>query len=119
MLNVRKLVEVRRLKRFMDNMINNNVDNYIEYSHDIYKILPALKSHLHGKFEIYLFISGKVNFFVEKNVYNLKYGDLIIVNSDEIHKASFLENDIYERIVITFDPHVIKLLNLNCLNLFL
>jgi len=111
---LRKFEEV---KRFMDNMISNSVDNYIEYSHHIYKILPVIKSHLQDKFEIYLFISGKVNFFVEKNVYNLRYGDLIIVNSNEIHKASFLANDIYERIVITFDPHVIKLLNFNCLDL--
>ena len=76
--------------------------------------------HLHEKFEIYFFISGNLNYFIEKKVYKLKYGDLFIINSSEIHKPYFLSKGEYERIVIHFDPAVARLINspqfdlLNC-----
>ena len=84
--------------------------------------------HLHDRFEIYFFISGDLNYLVESKVYPLKYGDLLIMNSHEIHKPSFqpdapagrqLEKP-YERIVIHFDPQLPRLFNpsesdlLNC-----
>lgn len=73
--------------------------------------------HLHNGFEIYFFISGSVNYFVEKKVYPLKYGDLLIMNNNEIHKPSFLDNSVYERIVIHFDPSIPQLFNTNTYSL--
>lgn len=78
--------------------------------------------HLHNRLEIYFFISGNVNYFVEKKVYPLKHGDLLIMNSHEIHKASFQPGPPYERIVIHFEPSIIKVLcssDFDLLNCFL
>jgi len=62
--------------------------------------------HLHEFFEIYFFISGKVNYLIEKQIYQLKFGDLIIMNNHEIHKPSLFPGEPYERIVIEFDPAI-------------
>lgn len=81
--------------------------------------------HLHDRFEIYFVLSGPVNYFIEKNVYPLKYGDLLIMNCDEIHKPSLMHRttkegstgSTYERIVIHFDPTIPKLFNSSSYNL--
>lgn len=62
--------------------------------------------HLHERFEIFFFISGNVNYFIEKKVYQLKYGDLFVINNREIHKPSILSNEAYERITVHFDPAI-------------
>lgn len=69
---------------------------------------PNVDFHLHEGFEIYFLISGDINYFVEKTVYSVKYGDLIITNNHEIHKPNFLSNKNYERITLIFDPAYIK-----------
>jgi AraC-like DNA-binding protein len=65
--------------------------------------------HLHDWFEIYFFIRGDMNYLVEKCVYPMKYGDVVVVNGDEVHMASFLSDAPYERIVVHFDPAVARL----------
>jgi len=81
----------------------------IDYSHARFDSYPEASFHLHDRFEIYFFISGDVNYFIEKKVYCLKYGDLLIMNSSEIHRPQFSSNTPYERIVIHFDPEVAAL----------
>lgn len=71
--------------------------------------LPDMDFHLHERFEIYFFISGNVNYFIDRKVYPLKYGDLLVMNNHEIHKPSFLDNSKYERMVIHFDPSVTQI----------
>lgn len=83
--------------------------NEIDFSHSITKGFTATDFHLHGRYEIYFFISGNVNYFVEKKSYALKYGDLLVMNSHEIHKPSFLGSLLYERYVIHFYPEFLQL----------
>ncbi len=98
----------------------SNADYNIDYGHVKMDKHYAAEFHLHNRFEIYFFISGSVNYFIEKNVYSLKYGDLFVMNSHEIHKPAFIDNTPYERIVIHFDPAIPQLFNtpdcdlLNC-----
>ncbi|HHW21502.1 MAG TPA: AraC family transcriptional regulator [Clostridiaceae bacterium] len=73
----------------------------------------AADFHLHGRYEIYFFISGNVKYFVEKKSYALKYGDLLVMNSHEIHKPSFLDYSPYERYVIHFDPELPRIFSYN------
>lgn len=63
--------------------------------------------HLHNHFEIYLFLRGDVNYFVEQSVYHLQKGNLLIFNNHEIHRATFLSHELYERMVIHFYPQVV------------
>lgn len=98
-----------------------NIGQTINYSR--FKIEPSATYdfHLHNRFEIYFFISGDVNYFIEKKMYPLKYGDLLIINSHEIHRPTFLSKNTYERITIHFEPQLLRLLNspdFNLLNCF-
>lgn len=81
-----------------------NIDEQIQYGRTITKHPQPADFHLHNHFEIYFFISGNVNYFIEKKVYSLRFGDLLLMNSHEIHKPSFYPGEAYERVVIHFDP---------------
>lgn len=83
-----------------------NIEAAIDYGHSVSSGPYPQDFHLHDRFEIYLFISGSVNYFIEKKVYPLKFGDLLVMNSHEIHKPSIIPDEPYERIVIHFDPAV-------------
>lgn len=81
-------------------------------------LLPtSFDFHLHEKYEIYFFISGKVNYLVEKNVYPLNSGDLLVMNSKEIHKATFVEPIFYERYTLHFSPSLVSSFNTDEFNL--
>ena len=73
--------------------------------------------HLHDKYEIYFFVSGKVNYFVEKKIYTLTEGDLLVMNNKEIHKATFTEPLPYERYTLHFLPSLVYKLNTDSFNL--
>ncbi len=65
--------------------------------------------HLHDNYEIYLFLSGGVRYFIEKSSYDLVPGDILLIRPGEIHKAAFTTNDTYERIVCNFSKELVKL----------
>ena len=88
-----------------------NPSGLIAYSHSKTEIYHGMDFHLHEFFEIYFFVSGKVNYLIEKQIYHLNYGDLIIMNNHEIHKPSVFPGEAYERIVIHFDPSIISSLS--------
>ena len=69
---------------------------------------PRVEFHLHEGFEVFFLISGDINYFVEKKIYPLQYGDLIFTNNREIHKPSFRSNKLYERICLEFHPSIIR-----------
>lgn len=59
--------------------------------------------HLHDHFELYFFISGDVDYFVERVKYRLSFGDVLIFNNTELHKPTFRSQSPYERMVLNFD----------------
>lgn len=85
-------------------------NRYFQYGHRRTDNPPRMDFHLHDRYEIYFFISGEVNYFIEKKVYPLQYGDLLIMNSRELHKATFRSDATYENIVVHFDPAVAEAL---------
>ena len=60
--------------------------------------------HLHDQFELYFFISGDVDYFIERCKYRLQFGDVLLMNSTELHKPTFFSQAPYERMVLHFDP---------------
>lgn len=90
----------------MLNYYFNNPEYAIDYDHTITPEPHNMDFHLHNRFEIYFFISGNVNYFIERKMYKLKYGDLLVFNNQEIHKPSFSPGSPYERIVIHFDHRI-------------
>ncbi|TVY09000.1 AraC family transcriptional regulator [Paenibacillus cremeus] len=83
-----------------------NIDKNIQYSH-LQRKAPNIEFHLHGGCEIYFLLQGDVNYFVEKTVYPLQFGDLMITNEHEIHKPAFSSEAWYERITIEFSPQMV------------
>ena len=94
-----------------------NPSGVINYTHSKTNTYTGMDFHLHEFFEIYFFISGNVNYFIENKVYKLKYGDLLVMNNHEIHRPSVFSGEAYERIVIHFNPSVAQLFNSPNLNL--
>jgi AraC-like DNA-binding protein len=77
---------------------------------------------MHDRFEIYFIISGTVDFFVERNIYIMEYGDVLMINNHEIHKPLVKSEEGYERIIIEFDPSILSpfcLSDYNLLNCFM
>ena len=56
--------------------------------------------HYHDFNKIIIFISGKVTYLIEGKAYKLKPWDILLVNSNEIHKPLIDPDEVYERIVI-------------------
>lgn len=62
--------------------------------------------HRHDAYEIYLFIRGNVNFYVENRCYHLEPGDLLIMSPEEMHRAFILDETEYERITINLKKRI-------------
>jgi len=75
-----------------------------------YKDEPSLEVsfHNHDFYEIYFFISGNVNFIIEGKCYQLKSGDILLINNQEIHKPVVDSGCVYERFVIWVNPNFIR-----------
>ena len=61
--------------------------------------------HINNYIEIYIYISGNHNYIVEDSVYELKRGDIVIINPLEVHKALPLSKGPYERFYFLLDCH--------------
>lgn len=63
-----------------------------------------LDAHYHDFYEIYLFLDGDMDYWVEGNLYHLERGDILLISPSELHKPIPLgENENYERIVLWID----------------
>lgn len=72
-----------------------------EIFHYLNTDLDIISLHHHDFYEIYLFISGDVTYLIEGKSYCLKPGDIILLNSKELHQAIINKKDSnYERIVL-------------------
>ncbi len=47
------------------------------------------KAHIHSYFEIFLNISGNIDFIVGNHIYSLSHGDLIIIKPNEYHHSIY------------------------------
>lgn len=60
-----------------------------------------LDAHYHDFYEIFCFIDGDVDYWVDGSLYHLKPGDILLINPTELHKpVPRTETQNYERIVI-------------------
>ncbi|MBQ9859083.1 MAG: helix-turn-helix domain-containing protein [Clostridia bacterium] len=74
-------------------------ENEILFSHLVDNLLPTHRTlHLHDCIEIYVYLEGDVDFVVEDNCFSLKKGDVIITDSNVLHKPIIQSDKRYERI---------------------
>lgn len=76
---------------------------------------PQGEFHFHEDYELFLFLDGKADIFVEQSRYMLERGSLLAFHSSEVHRAAPEPSLPYERLVVHFHPRVIHSLPLeNC-----
>ena len=59
--------------------------------------------HINNYIEIYIFVSGDHRYIVENELYDLRRGDIIVINPLEVHKALPLSEVEYERFYFLVD----------------
>lgn len=66
---------------------------------------PAgVEVHHHDFYEVYFFLGGEVEYWVEGRVYHLQPGDLLLINPMELHRPIVKAGGaVYERIVLWID----------------
>lgn len=67
--------------------------------------------HLNNYVEIYIYVFGNHNYIVENNLYELKRGDIIVINPREVHKALPLCETLYERFYFLIDRNTFDGMN--------
>ncbi|NLK68670.1 MAG: AraC family transcriptional regulator [Clostridiaceae bacterium] len=68
-------------------------------------------NHFHEYYEIYYLLSGKRHYFIESRNYYIKKGDLVIVDSNQIHKTNDIDDMEHERILLELEPSLLTSLN--------
>ena len=65
-------------------------------------VSPTRDFHIHDHYEIFLFLGGSVNGFVDQYSYPLQRGNVLLFNNHEIHKIINRTGQPYERLTIHF-----------------
>jgi AraC-like DNA-binding protein len=74
--------------------------------------LAGVNLHHHDFYECFLFISGDVTYLIEGKTYYLKPGDIILINSNELHQAVIESKEVvYERIVLWMNKSYLQKLS--------
>lgn len=69
------------------------------------------KMHTHDTYEIFCFLSGKADYYIEGTIYELKPNDILLINKSEAHSLLIKSKSPYERYVVHFPAEA--LLNYN------
>lgn len=74
--------------------------------------LTSISLHHHDFYECYLFISGDITYLIEGKIYYLRPGDIILINSKELHQAIINDKDVpYQRIILWINRSFLETLS--------
>jgi len=89
----------------MERTISNKLVE-MQLKHNNNTVDPSeTSSHMHDYYEIFFLISGNARFYIESSIYQLKPGDLVIINNKEVHHIEIPNSKSCESIGITFNPN--------------
>lgn len=71
----------------------------------------TLDMHIHDCFEVYISLSGSKHFFIDDRSYDVKKGDVFVINQYESHYLVHNDTEVNDRIVISIDPHFLETLS--------
>ncbi len=70
--------------------------------------------HHHDFYEVYLFLGGEAEYWVEGHIFHLQPGDLLLINPRELHRPLIkTDHSVYERIVLWIDKNYLDKLSSN------
>src|SRR5690625_4716080 len=64
--------------------------------------------HSHPEYEIYFFHAETCKYLIHNQIYDLKPGDIIVMDGLTLHRPNISSNEPYIRSVIHFSPHIIR-----------
>lgn len=59
-----------------------------------------LPYHRHDAHEIFLFLGGNVNLYIEQACYHLIPGDLFLISPEQLHRSVCLDDQPYDRVIL-------------------
>lgn len=80
--------------------IKNSVICYHNVSHPGNQQPQNLPYHRHNAYEIYLFLGGNANLYIEHSCFHLIPGDLFLISPEQLHRSECLDSQRYDRIVL-------------------
>lgn len=99
---------MRRKPQGFDARQNMNCDSF-EIFHYLDIKTRHMEVHFHDFYEVFLFLDGDVDYWIEGSVYHLKPGDILLINPTELHKPlPKPETETYERIVLWIDKNYLS-----------
>ncbi|OMF07744.1 AraC family transcriptional regulator [Paenibacillus sp. FSL H7-0942] len=93
------------------------IQNELLYLHRTTTYNMGTFYHRHNAYELYLFLRGNVNFYIENRCYHLQRGDLLVLNPEEMHRSFALDKNEYERITINLKKSYLNRLSTSSTNL--
>lgn len=81
---------------------------YFHNTQDIFTQPDHLSYHRHDACELFILLKGSATFYVEHSCYNLTAGDMIILNTDELHRSLSKSNSDYESIGLNIHDTLLK-----------
>ncbi|MDF2938696.1 MAG: AraC family transcriptional regulator [Paenibacillaceae bacterium] len=67
-------------------------------------IYSMRNNHYHTEFELYYLFSGERNYFIKDSVHQIQPGDVVLIDSNALHKTSQRGEPNHERIVLYYTP---------------
>ena len=64
--------------------------------------------HIHDHYEIYVLVSGNVDYMVEGRVYTVRPGSVLLMREGETHKTVIREQGLYDRYVLFVRPEQLR-----------
>lgn len=87
-------------------------ENHFEIYHFVDKNVRNVSLHHHDFYEIFYFIEGDNQFYIEGESYVLKSGDMLLINPTELHQCVvYPSKKEYERIVVWLKPDFVRTLS--------
>ena len=80
------------------------------YAH-LYNDEKAMDMHIHDCYEIYYSISGGKQFLIDNCFYDIKDGDIFMINDFESHYLTQIDQQKHERIILSIDPEYLERLS--------
>lgn len=70
--------------------------------------------HFHDCYELYYLMEGERYYFIDKEIFHVKAGSLVLINREQIHKTSMVESSYHSRMLLqlnagVFRPYLISL----------
>lgn len=103
-------IEITERGGFMleDRLNGNNIKKHfvVEYTKSTTGISMA-QHHQHNHYEVYYLLSGERYYFIKDRTYHVQKGNLVLINSEDLHHTANISTPGFERIIVYFSKQLL------------